>query len=740
MTRSARTLALLLALALLLGKGASAFDLVRDGKAETEIWHSADGDEAARELADAIERMSGARLPLREARVGERPEAERAAVVVGTLAVELGLAPPPKTPSGDGYRISVKGKRALLAGETTESTYFAACHLLEALGCRWFFDNPLGEVLPERRTVSLEEMEIEEKPDFLSRRLWGPNWHAVQWKRRNRLGGLDLPTGHDWQYLAPERYGTEHPEYYALRARERRVGPWLCTSNPEVRKLFSEAVAEAVRGRGAVGISISPPDGTGYCECERCRAEDAPGQIEPSSGRVAVSDRYLRFFDSVARRALEANPQAILSFYAYADYSLPPKEFRSACPNLCAWIAPIRFCRFHALGSPVCESRRRCLEALEGWAAAVSKIGWREYNYNLAEATVPFSKLSVFRNDFPLLKRKGCIGVNIECLALWHIYGPHTYLAARLAWDADADVDAVLDDLYTRLFGKAAASVRAYWERIDRAYREADAHSGSFYSLHAIWTPDLLAACERDLAAAEASAEDELVRKRVGMFRAGLESARFYLSLRGAVNRCDFVEARAIYDRWMAHLDAIYEAGIHPVGEYRRGYAPRFLGPSVFEGHARVAGSGRMLLQLPDEWLFREDPDDLGESLGWHGREVSLEGWRRVKTYSATLCDQGVRESFAFLWYRSGFEAPNEIPATRIRLFFTEIDGLGGKVFLDGEHVGDLAPKRGPQEVEVTGRIRPGGRHVVAVKVDHRRITELFLGGIVAPAFLWAEK
>lgn len=724
--------------------GAAALDVVRDGEPAAEIWHATDGEEAARELADVLEKVSGARLAVRAVREGdrpgpERPEPGRAAIAVGKFARELGLPPPPATPSGDGYRIRVAGNRALLAGETAESTYFAACHLLETIGCRWFFDNPLGEVLPRLRTVSFEESEIAEKPDFLSRRIWGPNWHSTAWKRRNRLGGLDLPAGHDWEYLPADRYARDHPEYYALRGGERRAGAWLCTSHPEARKLFAEAVAERVRGRGTVGISISPPDGTGYCECERCGADDVPGYLEPSSGRVAVSDRYVRFFDAVARRVFEVNPQAILSFYAYADYSLPPREFRDASPNLCAWIAPIRFCRFHALGSPVCESRRRCLEVLDGWAAVVPKIGWREYNYNLAEATVPFSKVSVWRNDFPILKRRGCIGVNIECLALWHLYGVHTYLAARLAWRADADVDAILDDLFSRLFGRAAAPARAYWDRIDRAYREADAHSGSFYSLHSVWTPDLLAACGRDLAAAEDAAEDDTVRKRVGMFRAGLESAGFCASLREAIGRCDFEAARAVYERWMAHLDAIYESGIHPVGEYRRGYAPRFLEPAVLEGHARVTGRGRMLLQLPDEWLFRTDPEDAGERLGWHERDAPAEGWRRVKTHSATLAEQGVPESFAWFWYRCAFDAPPEIPAGRLRLWFAEIDGRGGKVFLDGEPAGELSPKRGPQEVEVTRKIRPGSRHAVAVKIDRRRISELFLGGIVQPVLLWAE-
>lgn len=752
--------------------------LVRDGTPVAEIWHGPDGEEAAREIATYVERISGAKLPLRLSASGELqgkqpgeqpgevpaqpPDGAPAAIVVGNPALRAGMPAPPPTPSGDGYRLLARGNRVLLGGETRESTFFAACHLLEALGCRWFFDNPLGEVVPRTKTVLVVPLDVEEEPDFISRSLWGPNWRSARWARRNRLGGLSLPTGHDWGHVPASRYGDEHPEYYALRGGERRPGAWLCTSNEDVRRIFAESVAGAVRGDEAVGVSISPPDGNGYCECERCAAEDVPGHIEPSSGRLAMTDRYLKFFNAVAAEAHEANPRAILGFYAYADYSLPPRSVTSAAPNLCAWIAPIRFCRFHGLSNPRCESRRRCREVVEGWARVVPRIGWREYNYNLAEATVPLSKISVWREDIPYLKRIGCLGLNIECLALWHLYGPHTYLIARLAWDADADVDAILADFYERLGGKAAAPLRAYWERIDAAYRDAPAHAGSFYALHAVWTPELVAACRSDLEAAADRADDETIARRVDMFRRGLASAELYLALREATNRCDFPRAREIYRTWISEMDATHGAAIHPVAEYRRGYAPRFLEPAIAEGYERVTAPRRLILRLPDEWLFRAEAPyvaraaseaggakaeketnepkeaDEGEALGWMRPDLGEEGWRRVRTYSATLDEQGVPETLTWLWYRTRFPVPPDLPEGHLHIWFGEIDGNGGKVFLNGEHVGDLRGGRRPEELDIAGRLLAGKENVVAVKIDHRRISELHLGGILRPVMIYA--
>jgi len=43
--------------------------------------------------------------------------------------------------------------------------------------------------------------------------------------------------------------------------------------------------------------------------------------------------------------------------------------------------------------------------------------------------------------------------------------------------------------------------------------------------------------------------------------------------------------------------------------------------------------------------------------------------------------------------------------------------------------------RRKPFEVDVTDGVEPG-ENSVAIRVDHRRITELFLGGIVRPILL----
>ena len=451
---------------------------------------------------------------------------------------------------------------------------------------------------------------------------------------------------------------------------------------------------------------------------------------------MAISDRYQDFYNYLGRDVLKVNPDAILSYYAYSDYTLPPKRVRDTPENLCVWIAPIRFCRLHGMSNHLCEDRLRLAKDIDSWMEVAPALGWREYNYNLAELTAPYSKMSIWAEDLPALHKKGCVAAKIETLALWHIYGPHTYFTARLLWDVDADPQAIMDDFYTKFCGSAAPHVKAYWERVDKAYRDTDIHIGSFYSLHAVWTPKVIDACSADLKAALAAADDEIIKRRVEMFLAGLDNVIHYMALREATNRCDFVEAQAVYGDWIAHMDKVHEVGIHTIGEYKRGYVPRFLGKTIAAGVPRVAGENRLIVQLPDEYQFRYDHEDKGEELGWQNGATE-EGWQPVKTYSAMLNEQGIEEELTWLWYVTEFDVPKLPKDERLALWIGEIDGVWTRVFINGELVGEGKARRSPMEVEATGKLRQG-KNTVAIKIDHSRISELKLGGILKPAMIYA--
>lgn len=757
-----RWLGAAVAWALMAACGCLGADIVRDGQARGAVWikdasktfleaqaeaglalgklgsRNSLGTtdlKAAERLVNYVEKMTGARLEIKDAATAGRPAAGEPAIVMGELARDMGLEAPPKTLSWDGYRLRTKGNHLLMAGESGPALEFAVTHFLERAGYRWLTFGPLGEAIPEVKTLPLAGFDVAETPDFLFRSVWGAEHEPT------RTGGIDLPNRHNWPHISKDKYFETHPEYFALRGGQRVAdglgGFWVCTTHPDVIRLFADAYIAKAKA-GARADSISPPDGRGFCQCERCRAIDVPDYIEPSNNALCMSDRYVTFFDAVARRVKREAPDFLLSFYAYSDYTLPPKTLTAVSDNLCAWITTIRFCRYHSFGNPRCEGAARYRDVVQGWAAMGIRTACYDYNYNLAEVAVPISKISYFRERIPFLKQTGCLGINLEAMQMGNLYAPHTYLAYRLMWDADADADAILDEFYDKCAGRAAPHVKAYWERIDKAVVEADVHSGSFYGIHVIWTPALVEACRKDLAAAAAAADSEPTRARVAMFQSGLRNAEFYLAWREAVNRCDFASARATFEAWLAHMDEAFEKGYSASRGYKRGYAERILGRITQDGHARTTGECRLVAQLPDVWDLRIDPDNASEAEGWHRAETAPEGWQAVRTYTATLDEQGIPEQLTWMWYRTAFEAPAELPAGPLHLWFGEVDGRPTTVWLNGEPVGELAGARRPGDVEVTGKVLAGRRNVVAVRTNHDKISELKLGGILRPVMLYS--
>lgn len=785
--------AVLFALLLLCPRLGLALDLVRDGKPIATIVTrvappapapatvkgkagkakpGAETDEAiaVRVLGEWVKKITDAELP-----VSDQAPAGGPAIYVGQAALAAGLKLDDITsPSHEGIRIIVEGQRVLIAGQSPEATVKAVCRFLEELGCRYLMDGPLGEVFPRTPTLSVKPVVLTEKPGLLWRNPKGPSWNARLWKIWNGAGGEAFGHSHSWgNYVSPATFA-EHPEYFAMGTDgQRKAGGWICTSNPGLRAHFAANVVAAIE-RGTRHPSLSPTDGRGYCQCPTCKAQDDPKAIEPSSGTPSVSNRYVDFFDAVARLVGPQHPEAVLSFYCYADYTQPPTVKRMLAPNLCAMIAPIRYCRLHPVGHPGCTSREQQVSMTDGWAGVAKRIGYYNYMYNLADGTLPMFKFSACEKEFPYLAAKGLTYMTIEVLSNWHIYGPQIYLSLRLAYDPQADARAIMEDYWVKFYGpKAAPSMKAYWMGIDAAQQQAKTHAGSFFGLAQIYTPEFLTRCEGLLAQAAAAAKGDAVHEqRVALHAEGLRSARAYRTMSEAMNRGDFAAALREYEATYTRMkDVVARGGANP--EYATAYLERFLSKPIRQGAAVTAAPNRLVQVLPDRWRFSFDAEDTGNERGFHRADFADTTWPLVATHNVTLDAQGFDQN-TVLWYRTRFTVPPK--HADLTLYFGEVDGAS-EVYVNGQKIEVVtapvtpkAPKKGavpappvkpaapatpavavappakpareglgksrtPFEVDVTSAVKPG-ENVLALRVDHTRITDLSLGGILRPVVL----
>jgi hypothetical protein len=208
---------------------------------------------------------------------------------------------------------------------------------------------------------------------------------------------------------------------------------------------------------------------------------------------------------------------------AYGRYILPPEKIRLA-PHVIA-----QYCHWGAYRHANAELKREHETIAAGWAKAAGMAGIYEYYINgswpgLHRLVVPYLAESI-----RFLKRQGIRLYQTQSGDEFATNGVNYYVAGKLLWNASLDEREILDDFYTKAFGRAAPAVRSFHGRLEKAWADAtrDGRDVSCNSLDGtrlleLFTPELMKAAVADLNEAAAAAESETIRKRVEFYRQGL--------------------------------------------------------------------------------------------------------------------------------------------------------------------------------------------------------------------------
>ena len=693
-----------------------------------------DEELAALELREHLRRMSGVELPLVK---GHAPD--------GLVPVRLGLELRPeaeqviRTRSDDraAFLLEVTAEGVTLAGLTPEGTLFAAYELLEQLGCRWYMPGELGTVVPRRTRVTAAAQRTVRFPSFAARNLQAVT-RALPWYRRQRLGGDWFPGAHGIPLEPPAALETE-PELFAL-VDGRRVSGQLCVGHPEVvRRATAAVIAYFEEHPERPWVGLGPDDGRGFCEDERCRALDG-GEWDPHAAGPSMTDRYVWLFNRILEGMEERFPDKRIGFYAYDSYKLPPRRVKPD-PRIVPAFAPITLCRLHGLDNPVCPDRSFYKSLMLRWGELVPEVFERGYYFNLADPGFPFSKVHALRQETPFAHAAGISGWRVECMPAWSAHTPTLYVAARLMWDVDTDVDALLQEFYAAFFGPAAEPMGAYLGSIDHAYRDTDCHAGSSHCLPRVFDDDWRGRAAGLLAEAAALAEGAHA-ERVRIYALAHARLEAFLAMLASRDAFDFAAARGHLQQVRALTDTMLA---YPLAEnahllwprIAHSYLDRFWSPAVEQAHERAVERGELVAPLPEVWDFLIDPAGVGESLGWF-REGEIGGnWQPLRTSTASWSEQGLHYYKGAAWYRAEVEVPAASVGRRIHLFFGSVDEQA-RVWVNGRLLGD-SPGRSfmPFEFDATAALRPGA-NTVAVRIVNVELNEIGTGGITAPVMLWS--
>ncbi|MDD5705035.1 MAG: DUF4838 domain-containing protein, partial [Kiritimatiellae bacterium] len=318
---------------------------------------------------------------------------------------------------------------------------------------------------------------------------------------RMRNGGEKCVANHSlyhyyFQYWKPHAdavvsnyFVGQRPDWFA-QGYESDPPPQLCYSSTgliaqvaqEARDYFDKGGYPFTMGPtgyrwGENFFCVEPMDNRSFCKCPACTATVTKG-TNYGTGRFFStgidSDYMFGFVDAVARKVKLTHPDRRIVTLAYASHAWPPRDF-----TLDPFVA-VQFC-FAFDGSPWwTEPYGEEWRLAEVWGREARRSGralyaWCYYGHGYrgwADSgnfhCFPGYFAHAIGKELRMYKRHGYRG-------MFHCGMPtdvDSYVLFRLMDNADLDVDTLLDEYFTGLYGAAAKPLRKLYRLIEKTYTD----------------------------------------------------------------------------------------------------------------------------------------------------------------------------------------------------------------------------------------------------------------------------
>jgi hypothetical protein len=540
---------ILAALAALAGQvttfAAEPLELARDSKSVYTIVHdekaSASVKLAARELQRVLRIATGAELPV----AATRPKGP--AILVGALEDTA-------EPAGyDEYTIACVGRDIVIRGRDQETpgkgerwfvpsqgTLYGVFDFLERfVGVRWLMPGDVGEDIPRVGKLSITlAAPIRGRPTFAARSLGlvqedviatprTPRSLVADWLMHQRLApsvsAAGMHHGHAWDDIIKQKDLAAHPDWRADKGDKTK----FCTSQAEAVAFFVDRVNRWLEKRPmALGASISPTDGGGFCQCEECAKlfENDP------HGKRSHAAVLLRFYQQVGQGVLAKHPDKRLGAYVYYNYQYPPKEKVELPDNIYLCWAPLNYYGF-GLHKPA--YRGEFDGVMQRWSKIAPKLVYANHStwmrsFHGAPLPIP---LEILKLELPTAAKHHAWGIRMMGDGAWGVGAAGNYLLARQMWDASIDVENTLDEWFQRAYGPGWRNLRDIYPRLEEAMKrvklaEPLAYRGEQYEVNfrvmqEVYAP-LFPHIEASYRAALEKCVTDAQKRRLEMFGANL--------------------------------------------------------------------------------------------------------------------------------------------------------------------------------------------------------------------------
>ena len=465
--------------------------LLENGEVKATVVYSEGASEsliaAADFMAATIDRMSGSsgvRTAVKEG--GESGFSIYVGRAANSALIDLSDV------KDDGYRLEIKPEGIYIVGKTDDAARNGVYDFLEThLECMYV--SPENTYVPLCPTVKLALEEKTVNPTITWRKVY--QYESVQngWYERLKMNGTIVKEGensielyNEWgtwchssfEFVPPEKYFDEHPEYYAKFLGKRRYQfnvlgrtfpTHLCYTNEEVYQIAEAELVKRIEANPEVKFWDFSIMDTYFatCRCKECKKFNKEAGSEMGT--------LLAFLNRLADAIRDDYPGVYLSTLAYQRVKNPPKNMKCA-PNLC-----INVCAFPGTQSyPYSteggiKASREFAERVVEWGKICDNILVWDYVVNFTHLKLPFPNFEFqkenlefyLENNIRFVFHQGSREPMDENAEM------RTYLLSRQLWDKDVDLKALAKKYVAVVYGDAAGLVEEYMDLQNSAMIES---------------------------------------------------------------------------------------------------------------------------------------------------------------------------------------------------------------------------------------------------------------------------
>lgn len=465
--------------------------LLENGEVKATVVYSEGASEsliaAADFMAATLERMSGSNGVRTAVKDGsESGFSIYVGMAANSAAIDLSDV------NDDGYRLEIKPEGIYIVGKTDDAARNGIYDFLEThLECMYV--SPENTYVPIFPTVKLALEEKTVNPTITWRKVY--QYESVQngWYERLKMNGTIVKEGensielyNEWgtwchssfEFVPPEEYFDEHPEYYAKFLGKRRYQfnvlgrtfpTHLCYTNEEVYQIAEAELVKRIEANPEVKFWDFSIMDTYFatCRCKECKKFNKEAGSEMGT--------LLAFLNRLADSIKDDYPDVYLSTLAYQRVKNPPKNMKCA-PNLC-----INVCAFPGTQSyPYSteggiKASREFAERVVEWGKICDNILVWDYVVNFTHLKLPFPNFEFqkenlgfyLENNIRFVFHQGSREPMDENAEM------RTYLLSRQLWDKDVDLKALAKKYVAVVYGDAAGLVEEYMDLQNSAMIES---------------------------------------------------------------------------------------------------------------------------------------------------------------------------------------------------------------------------------------------------------------------------